>query len=69
MSTGYTVFLNGQIEIEGQTHEISFGLSGQFDRHYNVWDLAFDEVWLEKYFNPDLFRDEFINQVKADMEN
>ena len=63
--TGYTVFLNGCIEINGQTQEIAFGLSGSVDNDQRAYDLAFDEAWVGRYFDADLFYDEFMREVFA----
>ena len=63
--SGYTIFLNCKIEINGQTQEISLGLSGSVDNDQRAYDLAWNEAWVQKYFVAGLFYNEFVAEVNA----
>ena len=66
MNDHITVFLNAQFEIEGKLTEMSLGLSGRYDNG-RAWDLCWDESWVYKITDPDLFHDEFVRLCESEM--
>ena len=65
MKNGVTVFMKCMIEVEGHTQELSLGLCGTYENN-RAYDLAWDEAWVQKYFDADLFYDEFMSLCYAE---
>ena len=65
MSDQYQIMLHGRIEINGHTQDIAFGLCGNVDNNNRVYDLAFDEGWVGRYFDADLFYEDFMAEVES----
>ena len=65
MSDQYQIALHGRIEINGNTQDIAFGMTGNVDNNNRVYDLAFDEAWVGRYFDADLFYGDFMAEIEA----
>ena len=65
MSDQYSIMLNGCIEINGNRQDIAFGMSGNVDNNNRVFDLAFDEAWVGRYFDADLFHQDFMAEIES----
>jgi hypothetical protein len=61
---GYTVYLSLTLNLEGSEQELSVGLSGSTDGQ-RAFDLVWDEPWVGKYFDPDMFYEKFVAMVHA----
>ena len=64
MSDQYQIMLQGRIEINGHTQDIGFGLCGSVSGN-RAYDLAFDEGWVGRYFDADLFYEDFMAEVES----
>ena len=64
MSEQYQISLHGCIEINGHTQDIAFGMCGSVNGN-RAHDLTFDEAWVGRYFDADLFYDDFMAEIES----
>ena len=65
MTNDYTIFLDCLIEINGHTQEVCLGMCGTVSDN-RAYDLAWDEAWVGRYFDADLFYEDFMQAINAD---
>ena len=64
MSEQYGISLHGCIEINGRTQDIAFGMCGSVSGN-RAYDLTFDEAWVGRYFDADLFNKDFMEAIES----